>query len=100
MHIEAVRLLKQDPLLVARVTDTLRRWRETVDVRSLQLLDEWARVLETRDWGRAVARTERGNQLRQASPLSTLLPQETRLAIISRVKALKERARDPRLGLA
>lgn len=93
MHVEAVRLLKRRPGLVARATATLRRWRETADPRTHPLLDEWERILERRDWSLVVARTERGDQLRQASPLSTLLPDEKRLDIIRRVKALKERER-------
>jgi len=41
----------------------------------------------------ATADTEEARQLRQASPMATLLPQETRLDIIRKVKTLKERAR-------
>lgn len=93
MHIAAVRLIKQQPRLARRATATLRRWRETADPRTLPLLDEWARIIEQRDWSLAVARTERGNQLRQASPLATLLPDDERLNIIRRVKSLKENAR-------
>ena len=71
---------------------TLDRWRETADPRSYQLLDEWRRILDQREWRLAVAPDERGNQLRQASPLATLLPEEKRLGIIRRVKALKQGA--------
>lgn len=93
MHVEAVRLLKQKPALVARAVATLKRWQSTSDPRSQPLFDEWQRILDQRDWGRAVARTDRANQLRQASPLATLLPNETRLEIIRRVKLLKGQAR-------
>jgi hypothetical protein len=55
-------------------------------------LDQWKRILETREWHMAVAADERGNQLRQASPLPTLLPQDKRLGIIRRVKEMKQRA--------
>jgi hypothetical protein len=55
-------------------------------------LDQWSRILETREWRFAVAPDEQGNQLRQASPLATLLPQESRLGIISKVKKLKQSA--------
>ena len=92
MHVEAVRLLKQNPRLVQRAVSTLARWRETADPRSYQLLDEWRRILDQREWRLAVAPDERGNQLRQASPLATLLPEEKRLGIIRRVKALKQGA--------
>jgi hypothetical protein len=89
MHVEAVRLLKQNPALVARAVQTLARWRDTADPRSFTLLDEWKRILDKRQWHKAVARDERGNQLRQASPLGVLLPNESRLRIISKVKELK-----------
>lgn len=92
MHVEAVRLLKQNPRLVERAVTTLNRWRETADPRSYRLLDEWKRILDRREWRMAVATDERGKQLRQASPLATLLPEEKRLAIIRKVKALKQSA--------
>lgn len=90
MHLEAVRLLRGDPLLVARALETLTRWRMTADVRSVSLLDEWTRILTETEWDAAVAPDERGNQLRQASPLAGLLPEKTRLGIIRKVRALKD----------
>ncbi|MEY4563365.1 MAG: hypothetical protein RLZZ618_2642 [Pseudomonadota bacterium] len=96
MHVAAVRMLKLDARLVGRATTTLARWRETSDPRSQPLFDEWARILRERAWHLAVAPDERGNQLRQASPLSTLLPEEERLAIIRRVKALKQAGHEAR----
>lgn len=92
MHVEAVKLLQQNPALVDQALTTLARWRQTADARSFPLLDEWQDILMSRAWTRAVARDERGNQLRQASPLGTVLPQETRLAIIAHVRALKQAA--------
>lgn len=72
-----------------RAVTTLDRWQEIAAPRSHEILVEWRRFLNQRDWRFAVALDERGNQLRQASPLATLLPDEKRLAIIRRVKALK-----------
>ena len=92
MHVEAVRLLKQNPRLAARAIATLDRWNQTADPRSRELLDEWRRIVDQREWRLAVAPDERGKQLRQASPLATLLPEESRLRIIRRVKTLKQRA--------
>lgn len=94
MHREAVRLLREDPSLVERLEQTLARWKQRDDPNSRPLLKRWNRIVAERDWGAAIADTEDARQLRQASPLSTLLPQETRLAIIRKVKALKERARE------
>jgi len=76
MHVEAVRLVKHDPRLVQHALDTLERWRATADPRSASLLDEWNRIPTEQDWSAAVARTERGNQLRQASPLGLVRPEE------------------------
>ncbi len=91
MHAEAVRLLKQDPALATTAVATLDRWRTTADPRSLPLMDEWAAILQKQNWHKAVALTEKSKQLRQASPLPCLLPEATRIAIISKVSALKKR---------
>ena len=80
---------QKNPQLVKRAVTTLDRWQKTAATRSHEILVEWRRMLNQRDWRLAVAPDERGSQLRQASPLATLLPDEKRLAIIRRVKALK-----------
>ncbi len=92
MHVAAVRLLNQKPQLAARAIATLDRWQQTGDPRSRPLFDEWRRILGRREWHLAVAPGERGNQLRQSSPLATLLSQEQRMTIIRRVMALKQGA--------
>jgi hypothetical protein len=89
LHFEAVRLLEQDPNLVARALETLARRRETIGPHSLPLFNEWRTILEQRAWPRALARDEHGNQLRRASPFAGLLPEETRLGILGQVNALK-----------
>lgn len=93
LHREAVNLLKHDPSMAKRALDTLQRWRTTGDPRTFKLLDEWERIIQGVHWNEALEESERGNQLRQASPLTTLLPTETRLRIIAEVKRLKEGAR-------
>ena len=92
MHVAAVRLIKQDTRLIARAVATLDRWQQTGDSRSRPLLDEWRQILAKREWCAAVAPDERGKQLRQASPLATLLPEDSRQGIIRKVKALRQRA--------
>jgi len=92
MHQEAVQLLKNNPELVSRAFSTLDRWSSTIDPRTRPLLDRWKQILETRNWKLALSNTERAKQLRQASPLATLLPQETRLRIISDIKEIKRRS--------
>lgn len=93
MHQEAVRLLREDPALVPRLEQTLARWKLRNDPRSQPLLEQWEDIVARRDWDAAVAQTDKGQQLRQASPLATILPEATRLDIIGKVQALKERAR-------
>lgn len=88
LHKAAVRLILQDPSLVARARATLERWREQGDPRTMPLWDEWLRILEHGDWTKALANTQRGRQLRQASPLATLLPEETRLRILAEARAM------------
>ena len=92
MHEEAVQLLKKNPELVSRAFATLDRWSATIDPRTRPLLDRWKHILETRNWKLALSNTERAKQLRQASPLATLLPQETRLRIISEIRDIKRRS--------
>lgn len=89
MHKEAVKLIQRDPSLVTRARSTLERWRGRGDAHTTPLWDEWMRILQRGNWAKVLANTQRGKQLRQASPLSTLLPQETRLRILAEVKALR-----------
>lgn len=92
MHEEAVQLLKKNPELVSRAFSTLERWSSTIDPRTRPLLDRWKHILETRNWKLALSNTERAKQLRQASPLATLLPQDTRLRIIAEIRDIKRKS--------
>jgi hypothetical protein len=87
LHQEAVKLLRKDPSLVGKAKATLRRWQSGGHANTMPLWDEWDRILDRQDWKRAVANTQRGQQLRQASPLPVLLPQATRLRVLAEVKA-------------
>lgn len=93
LHREAVALLRTNPSLVARLERTLTRWLQRDDPNSRPLLERWCDIVAARDWDAALAEDEQGQQLRQASPLPTVLPEQTRLAVIREVKALKDRAR-------
>lgn len=92
LHQEAVKLIKQEPELIERALKTLERWRARGTSRSQHLWDEWTVILRKRDWRRALAHTSRSQQLRQASPLPTLLPDEARLGILREVERLKKDA--------
>lgn len=74
--------MRADESLIQRALDTLARWDTHADVRSKPLRDEWVRILQERDWATALGENEHGNQLRQASPVSCVLPNERRLEII------------------
>ena len=89
MHREAVRLIRAAPGLAERAKSTLARWRDSGDERTRPLWDEWVRILDQRNWKLALQETERGAQLRQASPLTTLLPQDVRMSILRKGRAMQ-----------
>lgn len=86
MHREAVRMILANPALADRALATLSRWDTHVSPRSKPLRDAWVQIIQDRDWAAALEESERGNQLRQASPMATLLPNSVRLAIIRQVR--------------
>jgi hypothetical protein len=57
------------------------------------LWDEWSVILHRRDWRRALSRTRRGKELRQASPLPGVLPVDVRADVLAQVSALKKGVR-------
>jgi transcriptional regulator with XRE-family HTH domain len=89
LHEEAVRLAKSVPALVLRAQDTVSRWLATGDARSASLWREWQVILDTGAWRKVLGRTRRAQQLRQASPLVTVLPEEARQRILKQVSQLK-----------
>lgn len=84
LHREAIRLLKRHPELVAKVREVLDHWDQLADPHSKPLRDEWRRIVDGRLWRLATARTQRGYQLRQASPLGFVVDAETRARILRR----------------
>jgi hypothetical protein len=92
LHQEAVRLMKKDPALIQKALETLNRWRARGRSRSDALWDEWSVILHRRTWRRALANTERSRELRQASPLTTVLPAATRERILEDVQRLRAAA--------
>lgn len=86
LHQAAVRLLRAEPSLASRLIETLDRWALRQDVNSRKLEERWRQIIDTRDWDAATAQTDEGQQLRQASPLATLLPEEVRVEILKRAK--------------
>jgi transcriptional regulator with XRE-family HTH domain len=89
LHEEAVRHAKSDPALVRQAQDTVNRWLANGDTRSTSLWREWQRILSAGAWRKALGRTRHAQQLRQASPLVTVLPEEARQRILEQVRDLK-----------
>ena len=90
LHQEAVKLMQKQPALIQQAMDTLDEWRQAGDAHSRFLWDEWAVILHRRAWRRALSHTKRSKELRQASPLATVLPPEVRQRILDEVQSLKK----------
>lgn len=90
LHEEAVRLLRKKPEMIQQALDTLERWRSAGDSHSRFLWDEWSVILHRRAWRRALSLTRRSKELRQASPLATILPAEARQRVLEQVQQLNE----------
>lgn len=90
LHKEAVRLIQSDPALLQKATATLDRWRSSPDKRSQFLWDEWSVILHRHDWRRALSNARRAKELRQASPLPSILPPEVRENVLAQVRSLKQ----------
>lgn len=89
LHQEAVQLVRQRPDLILRALATLEKWRGSGDAHARVLWDEWSVVLHRRDWRRILANTRRSKELRQASPLTVLLPEDVRERVLEQVRQLK-----------
>jgi hypothetical protein len=85
-------LLKKKPELIEQALDTLERWRSADDPHSRFLWDEWSVILHRRAWRRALSLTRRSKELRQASPLATILPVEVRQRVLEQVQQAGQRA--------
>ena len=90
LHEAAVRLVKANPDLVQQVQATLERWLEDTDSRSSDLWREWRAILQRRQWRKILGRTARAQELRQASPLVTVLPDEVRQTVLAEASKLKK----------
>jgi transcriptional regulator with XRE-family HTH domain len=90
LHKEAIRMIHDDPELLVRAQEVLRRWRSQGDSRSDSLWSEWEAILANRSWRKALGRTRRAQELRQASPLPTVLPDALRQDVLTQIQALKK----------
>jgi hypothetical protein len=92
LHQEAVRLVKRDDKLRLKALQTLDTWRANPGSRSSPLLDEWSVVLHRKQWRRVLASTQRSNELRQASPMLAVLPEQVRQKVLDDIKSIKAQA--------
>jgi len=89
LHEEAVRQVRAHPELLAQAQEALENWLQSGSSRSTALWLEWREILAQRKWRKALGRTRRAQQLRQASPLVTILPAGARNRILAEVNRLK-----------
>lgn len=90
LHTEAVRLVRADPALLQQAQDTLERWISAGNSRSAGLWKEWQEILREGKWRKALGRTRRAQELRQASPLPTVLPEQVRQHVLAQISGLKK----------
>lgn len=90
LHEEAVRLVRADEALLRQARDTLARWLSAGQSRSTSLWREWDDILAHGKWRKVLGRTRRAQELRQASPLVTVLPDDVRQGILDQVSALRK----------
>lgn len=90
LHEEAVRLVKANPALAQKAQETAANWLAKGDSRSASLWIEWQKILQTGAWRKALGPTHHAQQLRQASPLVTILPEDARQRVLNQVSDLKK----------
>lgn len=90
LHEAAVHLVRADPELLEKAQATLERWLDGGSSSSSSLWTEWQGILREGKWRKVLGRTRRAQELRQASPLTPLLPEQLRQQVLSQVSALKK----------
>jgi transcriptional regulator with XRE-family HTH domain len=87
LHGEAIRLTRSDPELLLQAQNTLDRWLASGNSRSMGLWQEWQDILRGAKWRKVLGRTRRAQELRQASPLTAVLP--ARQGVLDQVGKLR-----------
>lgn len=90
LHQAAVDLVKANPALLVKAEQTLARWMAKGPSRSNSLWLQWEAILHNRQWRKVLAYNRRAQELRQSSPLVTILPQEARNLVLDQIAALKK----------
>lgn len=89
LHEEAIRLVRSDPDLLLQAQNTLNRWLAAGNSRSASLWLEWQEILKGKKWRAVLGRSQRAQELRQASPLTAVLPQRIRQEVVEQVRELR-----------
>lgn len=90
LHAAAIRTLGRNPALLGDAKNTLNRWMEQApESRSMSLWKEWEKILARRTFRKVLGQTQNAKELRQASPLVTILSEPERLRVLKEVKQLK-----------
>ncbi len=90
LHVAALEAVKADAKLLNQARATLNWWiHNDPQSRSLPLWREWERILAKQYFRAITGRSSRSQQLRQASPLTSVVPDEQRSAILAEFRALK-----------
>ena len=90
LHRAAFELMKKDDELRMRALATVRSWQKNnPNSRSAALWSAWERMLTNMTLSRVLGRSARAQQLRQGSPLPTILPVDLRHSILAEVRQLR-----------
>lgn len=90
MHHCAIQAIERDPALLVKAKNTVNQWLQShPNSRTASLWRDWAQMLQDGTWKKMQGSTQRGQQLRQASPLPTVLPESVRQDVLAQVQALK-----------
>jgi transcriptional regulator with XRE-family HTH domain len=90
LHDEAIGLARSDPAFLLQAQKTLDRWLASDNSRSMGLWQEWQEILRGAKWRKVMARTRRAQELRQASPLTAVLPAQVRQGVLDQVQKLRK----------
>lgn len=90
LHEAAVQMVRSDPQLLAQAQETVQRWLGGGPTRSTSLWQDWDAILKSKSWKKVLGRSQRAAELRQASPLTLVLPAEIRAEILGKVRALRK----------
>jgi hypothetical protein len=90
LHRRAVAVLRLDPALRERASQTLARWRQQAGpTRSDVLWNEWERLLAAESGvleSAALDESEHGQLMRSVSPLGVLVSQAERIALLQQAR--------------